>query len=213
MKITKYGHCCLLIEHKGKRILTDPGGFSTGFTELEKIDLILITHEHGDHLHTDALKEVLAKNPDATVVTNTGVGKLLTENDIPFTVLEGTDATELLDMHLSAHDGKHEEIIGEYGQVQNTGYFIDEHLFYPGDSFTNPEKKVPVLALPVAGPWCKVADALHYALAVKPTMAFPVHDGLLNENGLDLNDSLFGNQLPQADISFKPLRSGDSLEC
>jgi len=28
MKITKLGHCCLLIETKGKRVLTDPGSYT-----------------------------------------------------------------------------------------------------------------------------------------------------------------------------------------
>ncbi|MBI2052837.1 MAG: MBL fold metallo-hydrolase, partial [Candidatus Ryanbacteria bacterium] len=29
MKITKFGHCCLLIKENGVRILTDPGTYST----------------------------------------------------------------------------------------------------------------------------------------------------------------------------------------
>ena len=53
MKITKYGQSCVLIETKGKRILIDPGDYEFKDSFLEKdwtnIDVILITHMHGDH--------------------------------------------------------------------------------------------------------------------------------------------------------------------
>lgn len=31
--------------------------------------------------------------------------------------------------------------------VQNTGYFINDKLFYPGDALTNPNKEIEILAL------------------------------------------------------------------
>ena len=35
------------------------------------------------------------------------------------------------------------------------------------------------LALPVAGPWCKISEVIDYALKIKPKKCFPVHDGIL----------------------------------
>ncbi len=61
MKIRKLGHCCLIIEENGKRVMTDPGSYTVTEQENEKnVDLIIITHEHADHLHTDSLKNILA---------------------------------------------------------------------------------------------------------------------------------------------------------
>jgi len=41
MKITKIGHCCLLIEVDGKRVMTDPGGFTVSDHVLDDIDVIV----------------------------------------------------------------------------------------------------------------------------------------------------------------------------
>lgn len=212
MKVTKIGHCCLLIEVKGKRILTDPGSFTVRKHELKDIDVVLITHEHGDHVHVESLKEIVAQNPDVTIYTNTGVGKLLDEAGIEYFKLEGTDSTQFGDIEIEALDGKHAEIFEDFGQVQNTGYFIDRHLFYPGDSYIEPEEAVPVLALPVAGPWCKLSDTLHYAINVKPKKAFPVHDGLLNSAGVEIIHGVAKAVLAENEVDFVSLEAGDVEE-
>lgn len=181
MKIKKLGHCCLVIETNGKRIMTDPGSYTISDQEKEKnIDIVLITHEHPDHLHIDSLKKVLVNNPTAIVITNTAVGKLLLEVQINFEILEDKSFREINGVEFEAHDCRHEEIFEEFGQVQNTGFFIDKRLFYPGDAFHNPNKSVEILALPVAGPWARVRDAMKYVLEIKPKFAFPVHDGMLD---------------------------------
>ena len=48
-----------------------------------------------------------------------------------------------------------------------TGYMIN-NLCYPGDAFTNPNMPIDILALPVAGPWMRIKDAINYALTLKP---------------------------------------------
>lgn len=212
MRITKYGQCCLLIEVDDKRILTDPGRFSVSQNNVKDIDLVLITHEHSDHLHTESLQVILQNNPDAQVITNSGVAKILAELGVNHEILEGTAHGERAGIVLEAYDGQHAEIFEEYGQVQNTGYFIENKLFYPGDAYTEPKKGVEVLALPVAGPWCKSADAIAYALRIKPTKAFPVHDWLLNDDGIALTYSLFESQLKSNDIEFVRLHNDETKE-
>ncbi len=212
MTITKYGQCCLLIEINNVRILTDPGRFSTAQNDLTDLDLILITHEHADHLHTESLETIMAKNPKVEIVTNSGVGKILTELNIPHTICEGSTAINRSNLSIEAFDGKHVEIFEEFGQVQNTGYFIGEELFYPGDAYTNPRKEVPILALPVSGPWCSSADAIKYAVEVNPQKAFPVHDYLLNEEGTELTHTIFEAALKGQGVEFVRLRNNETKE-
>lgn len=211
MTITKYGHCCLLIEINGKRILTDPGKFSHGFETLVDIDIILISHEHADHCHTEAIAELLDKNPDAVVVSNSSVAELLQKQRLHVHILEGREAASVIEVAIEAFDGKHEEIFEEFGLVQNTGYLIENSFFYPGDSYIVPDKPIHVLALPVSGPWCKVADAIRYGLSVKPRLAIPVHDAVLSENGKSVTYSHFTREFAKHGITFEIIKNGESF--
>ena len=59
MKITKYPQSCLLVETNNKKILIDAGGlkYQEKFLDNWKtVDLVLITHKHGDHIKIDVLK-------------------------------------------------------------------------------------------------------------------------------------------------------------
>ncbi|PSR12095.1 MAG: metal-dependent hydrolase [Bacteroidetes bacterium] len=72
MKITYYGHACLLVETMGKRLLFDP--FITPNELAAKVDLdsiqadyILLTHAHSDHL-ADA--ESIGQRCGSTIISN-----------------------------------------------------------------------------------------------------------------------------------------------
>lgn len=213
MKIKKIGHCCLAIEVNGKKIITDPGSYTVSAQEKEKnIDIIIISHEHGDHLHVKSLKKVLQNNPDAKIITNQGVGQILDEKNISYQVLEDKKATNISEILLEAHDCKHAEIFEEIGQVQNTGYFIGERLFYPGDAFYNPGKPVEILALPVAGPWSKVRDSMDYVLEIKPKACFPVHDGMLEPGNFGGTHKVPAKILPTHGILFKSFEENNEEE-
>src|SRR5437870_1976167 len=94
MRITKFGHCCLLVEIDGLRILTDPGNLSEAQNDVMNIDVVLITHEHADHFHTPSVEAVLKNNQQAVVITNTAVGKLLEKLGVAFECIEHGEGTE-----------------------------------------------------------------------------------------------------------------------
>lgn len=94
MKITKLGHCCLLIEEKGVVVLTDPGIYSQQQNEITGIDVILITHEHSDHFHIESVKKIVSHNPAAKIITNTAVSKLLEKEDLAYQILENGNLLE-----------------------------------------------------------------------------------------------------------------------
>ncbi|MFM2357715.1 MAG: hypothetical protein RJA61_452 [Candidatus Parcubacteria bacterium] len=183
MKITKLGHCCLLIEEKGLRILTDPGTFSDGQNKVKNISVVLITHEHQDHLHIDSLKIVLQNNPDAKVITNNTVGKILDREQIKYKLIEHSQSTTIEGVLIEGFGKEHALMHSTIPPIENTGYFISNRFFYPGDAFTDPKKEVEILAVPVAGPWMKLSEAIDYVLNIKPKICFPVHEGILKTPG------------------------------
>lgn len=216
MKITKLGHCCLLIEIKGKRILTDPGSYTIeAHSKLRDIDFILFTHEHADHYHVESLKEILKNNPASKVYANTSISELLEKENIAHTLVKNGESVGLSEgetvnskITLAGIGEKHAMMHSSIPLSSNTGYFIDGRLWYPGDAFTDPERTVEILALPVSGPWMKISDAIDYALLLKPKTAFPVHDG-----------TRFGSAhvfpakiLPEHGINFVVMVEGDSKE-
>ena len=210
MKITKLGHCCLPIEERGVRMMTDPGAWSTRQNEAKEIDYVFITHEHQDHFHMESLRKVLANNPNAKVVTNRGVGKLLDAEKIPYELLEHGAVREFVGVCVEGCGEKHATIYEDFGQVINTGYFFANRFFYPGDAFCNPKKPVEVLALPVAGPWMRISDAIDYAKLLKPRVCFPVHDGMLKFTGP--NHKVPEITLAPVGIQFQVIGEGEAKE-
>jgi L-ascorbate metabolism protein UlaG (beta-lactamase superfamily) len=212
MKIKKLGHCCMVLDINDKRIMTDPSNSDYGGDSISEsnISLILITHEHADHLHIDTLKEILKKNPNVKIISNTSVGKLLTEASIEYIKVEDGEDFDFEGIKIKGFGDKHAQIYEDYGQVQNTGYMVDS-LCYPGDSFSLPNTEVDILALPVLGPWMKMKDAIDYAKEIKPRICFPVHDGPLKPFATFIY-KIPEHFLSQVGITFKKLEIGKEEE-
>ncbi len=160
--------------------MTDPGSFSTSQKQEKNIDLIIFTHEHQDHYHLETLQEVLKNNPGVTIITNSAVGKLLSEAGINFTKIEDGQSLDFHGIKITGFGNVHAEIYETYGRVQNTGYMIDG-LCLPGDAFEYPTGPVDIIALPVTGPWMRVKDAINYAQKLKPRIVLPVHDAHIQD--------------------------------
>lgn len=179
MHIKKLKHCCMLITVGKCVVLTDPGMYS--LEEHDKVkhaDIVLITHEHPDHFHIESLKALIKRSPEVSVISNDAVGEMLVKEGIKHHVMKHGDSLKIKDIEIEAYGEKHALMHRSIPQVSNVGFFIANKLFYPGDALTDPERPVDVLALPVAGPWLKISEAIDYALALKPRIAFPVHDAV-----------------------------------
>ena len=203
--------------------MTDPGAYSTLQNEEKNIDYIFITHEHQDHFHLESLKIVLKNNPKVKIITNHGVGKLLDKEKISYEILEHDGVKEYGGVSVEGHGEKHAVIYPGFvmGDVPNTGYFFANRFFYPGDAFSlpaassaaqagNPLKPVEILALPVAGPWMRIADAIDYAKLLKPKVCFPVHDASLKSTVF--THSIPKKFLPTAGIEFVEILEGTTRE-
>ncbi|MDO8429507.1 MAG: MBL fold metallo-hydrolase [Candidatus Daviesbacteria bacterium] len=210
MEIHKLGHCCLKIEEQGVVILTDPGAWTTLPEMAEGVDVVLITHEHLDHLHIPSLKQVLVQSPKALVITNSSVGKILNQEGIKHELLADNQNRTINGVLLEGFGDKHAQIYPSVSPVENTGYLIANRFFYPGDAFYNPGKQVEILALPVSGPWMKLAEAIDFAKKLAPKFCFPVHDGMLKFLGSV--HLLPEKELKAAGINFSVIKEGESQQ-
>lgn len=213
MKIAKLGHCCLVLEDNGRKVLTDPGFFTTEPVKtVTGVNVILITHEHGDHYHIESIQAVLANNPGAVVVSNSAVAKLLAEKNITCTVVGDAQSATVADTLIEGFGKDHAPIYGTLNLVENTGYFLNNKFYFPGDSFYNPKRPVDVLALPTAGPWMKISEAIDFMKAIKPRIGFPVHDGMIVPGFGGFVATMVQNLVKEVGTEFVPLGAGENRE-
>lgn len=188
MKLTKYEHVCFTVEKDGKLLVVDPGAWTTDLGAPENVVAIVVTHEHPDHFDPAALGALIAHNPDATIYAHETITKQL-GHTLPNHAVNPGETVVLTPFKLEFFGGEHAIIHQSLPNVANLGVMIDETLYYPGDSFTLPHRKVKVLALPVTAPWLKISEAIDFALAVKADLVFPTHDAIASEVGKQLPDS------------------------
>ncbi len=212
MRVTKYGHSCLLVEEGEARILIDPGNFSTGQESAVNVDAVLITHEHPDHVTVDSLSAVLANNAQAVVYANESVSELLSKAGIPSSVVKDGESFHIKSVSVQAFGVDHACIHDSIPLIRNTGFLIAERLFYPGDSLTQVPKHVDILALPVAAPWMRLSEAIDYAVKVKPKTCIPVHDGQLRADRLGSTRFVSKAVFEKAGIDFVDMVEGAVVE-
>ena len=189
--ITFIGHGTLMFEHGGKVIHVDPVGREGDYKALPDADLILVTHEHGDHLDMEAIKEILK---DGTVI----VGSRSCEGRLNGAVVmengEDTDAAGYRIEAVPAYNIAHMRSEGQpyHPKGNGNGYIVtfgDTRVYVAGDSENTPEMKaledIDVAFLPMNLPYTMtpemVADA---ARAFRPRILYPYHFGETDTNQL-----------------------------
>lgn len=215
MTIQKYLHSCLLLKKKGKRLLIDPGNFS--FREGEytpedigPVDAILISHQHVDHFDPKILKQFMELGP-AHIWTIREIGDLLAKEGIPYELVEPGEKYQIADFAVDVYAAEHGAL--PIPIPDNVAFHIDSTLFHPGDSY-DPQgiENVKVLALPVAGPWSRLVDALDMVDRLGPEVVIPIHDAIIKDFMLERIYSMLKTALDERGVLFRPLESGEVLD-
>jgi L-ascorbate metabolism protein UlaG (beta-lactamase superfamily) len=212
MRLTKFGHSCLLVEEGGVRVLLDPGSLSEGFEELEGLTAVCLTHQHVDHLDTGRLAVLLDRNPGVRVISDEGSAKALAEAGADVEVVHHGDELDLGGLGLAVAGRDHATVHPEVPAVPNVGYLVGGRLFHPGDSLTEPGQRVEVLAVPAGAPWLKLSDAVEYLRRVRPAHAVPVHERVLSEIGISSHYRLLERVGAGDATSFRVLDDGRPVE-
>ncbi|WP_109510280.1 MBL fold metallo-hydrolase [Nocardioides speluncae] len=212
MRITKFGHACVRVEHDGHVVVLDPGMFATP-DALDGAHAVLITHEHPDHVAVDLLRD-----SDAAVFTIGAVAdKIRAESPEVaerVTVVGPGQVFEAAGLRVRTVGELHAVIHAEYPRVFNCGYVVTaggSRLYHPGDALEEPGEPVDVLCLPVSAPWMRASEAIDFARRVTAPRNLAIHDRVYSEFGAAVFDTHAGNFLPAAGLAYHRLADGTDL--
>lgn len=206
--LTWLGHATVRVEVDGVAILTDPV-LRAGIGPLrrvasapephtwERIDLVLISHLHRDHLDLPSLQLL---HPETALVVPAGAGRLIERlgfstvmeieegATVPFASLSITATHAAHSRHRTLGGGPRASALGYVIAGSQSVYFAGDTGFFPG---MGELPSVDVALLPVGG-WGPTLrgghmdshDAARALQLIRPRIAVPVHWGTLWPIGL-----------------------------
>jgi L-ascorbate metabolism protein UlaG (beta-lactamase superfamily) len=205
VNITHLGHSAVLVEIADRRILIDPGNFSTAWHGLTDLDAICVTHLHPDHLDPAQVPALIAANPQAAVYVEPQVLDV-----VPLVGARPLAADASIDLGavtVAAVGGLHAVIHRDIPRIGNVGLVIgaegEPTVFHPGDALEAVPAGVDVLAVPAYGPWAAMKETIDFVRAVAAPHGFLIHEGLLHERGWSLAFNRMNEMTPTTLVDLR----------
>jgi len=182
--ITFLGHGTLMFQWAGKVVHVDPWSTQADYAVLPRADLVLVTHEHRDHLDPAAIKAV---SKPGTVIGVTLKASATLDGAV---VLKNGDSRELAGIVVDAvpaYNIAHQRSPGMpfHPRGEGNGYvlhFGSTRVYVAGDTENIPEMAAPVVKgvdaafLPVNLPYTMTIDMLvDAARMIQPRILYPYH--------------------------------------
>ena len=184
LEITFIGHGTLMFSFRGRIVHVDPWSELADYAAMPKADIILITHEHFDHLDPEALDHI--RREKTSVVMNQGCADRVQGGIIMHNGEERTVAG-LKIRAVPAYNRIHKRPDGRlyHPKGAGNGYVIpfgDKQVYVAGDTENIPEMKdlegMDIAFLPMNLPYTMTPEmAADAARAFKPKVLYPYHYG------------------------------------
>ena len=187
LKITIVGHASLMLELQDKIIHIDPWSQLGDYDQLPDADLILLTHEHRDHLDQSALDKITSLNTKMiytrvcdSILAYSGAKEILINGD--------RSSFESIDIEaVPAYNLIHKRENGQpfHPKGRGNGYvltFGDTRLYIAADTEDIPEMKqlgqINIAFIPMNIPYTMTPEmAANAAKMIQPKILYPYHYG------------------------------------
>ncbi|WP_167616397.1 MBL fold metallo-hydrolase [Maribellus sediminis] len=184
LTISFIGHGTLMMKFNDKVIHIDPVSGYADYASLPKADLILITHEHGDHLDAKAIDAV--KKDNTSIVLTAKCNEKYKGTDVmkngDTKMFDGIEVTAV-----PAYNIKHVRAEGQpfHPKGVGNGYVIrfgNKKVYVAGDTENIPEmadlKAIDIAFLPMNLPYTMTPEmCAEAAKSFQPKILYPYHFG------------------------------------
>ena len=185
LEITLVKHGSLELRYEGLSIQIDPVtelGKKTDYAkEFPKADIILVTHEHGDHYDPEAIRNLSDK--DTELITNARCAQMMGYG----TVMANGDALSRGFLHIAAVPAYNttEGHLQFHPKGRDNGFVLTVdglRIYVAGDTEDIPEmgqlENIDIVFLPVNQPYTMtVEQCIRAAKIIRPRILIPYHFG------------------------------------
>ena len=183
-----------------KTVYIDPWKLAAG---AEKADVILITHDHGDHFSTADIAKIA--RADTVIVAPASVAQKLSGKIVTAQAGDQLSAAGIAVQVAPAYNASkpfHPKSAGYVGYIITLG---GKRIYHAGDTDLIPEMaqiKCDIALLPVSGKYVmNAAEAAEAANTIQPALAIPMHYGDPDVVGT-LNDALEFKRLAKVPVEI-----------
>ena len=184
LKITFIGHASLIFSFDNKTVYVDPFSKLADYATLPKADVIVITHEHRDHLDPVAIEKI---RTDKTKIVLTAAAAKQLPGGI---VMKNGDEQIVEGVKIEAvpaYNIVHKRETGEPFHLRGAGNgyimtFGDKRVYVAGDTENIPEmaglKNIDIAFLPMNLPYTMIPEMTAAAAKmIQPKLLYPYHYG------------------------------------
>lgn len=179
-------HASIVIESPVGVIYVDPVGDAAEYEGLPAPDLILITHEHGDHYNAETLSALKPTDKPVAIYTNPAVYDMLNEDLKPSAeAMANGDSKAFGDLTIDAIPAHNttEDRMNFHPEGRDNGYVLSMEgfrLYVSGDTEPTPEMEalegIDVAFLCMNLPFTMTAEqAAEATKAFQPKVVYPYH--------------------------------------
>ena len=192
LSITWSGHAGFKIIYGNMKVYIDPYKLSKSYEKISAADIVLITHNHFDHLSIEDLKNII--NERTVIVSAQECLSQLKSLKVKESIgIDPHNSVKVDDLRIETVPAYNIDKDFHPKKDKKNGFIVkfgNDRLYHTGDSDIIPEMKdtnPTVVLIPVSGTYVMTADEASKAVneLINPKIAIPMHYGTIVGNKED----------------------------